>query len=99
LVTLAVLLVLSRLAPRAPVALIGMLGASAAVALLGLRDRGIAVVGEIPAGVPVPGLPDVAAHDLSTLIGPAVGFAFDEPQPTAITARARRQASFATPEA
>ncbi len=88
LVTLAVLLVLSRLAPRAPVALIGMLGATAAVALLGLRDRGIAVVGEIPAGVPVPGLPDVAAHDLSTLIGPAVGIAFVAYTDNILTGRA-----------
>ena len=64
LTTLAVLLTLSHFFPRAPVALIGMLGATAVVWLFDLRDRGIVVVGDIPAGLPVPGLPDVAAQDL-----------------------------------
>ena len=60
LATLAVLLTISHFFPRAPTALIGMLGATAVVAILDLRDHGIAVVGDIPAGLHVPGLPDVA---------------------------------------
>ena len=60
--TLAVLLTLSHFFPRAPTALIGMLGATAVVFVFDLQDRGIAVVGDIPAGLPVPGLPDVAAE-------------------------------------
>jgi MFS superfamily sulfate permease-like transporter len=53
-----------------------MLGATTVVWLFDLQDRGIAVVGDIPAGLVVPGLPDVAGDDLAALIGPAVGIAF-----------------------
>jgi high affinity sulfate transporter 1 len=88
LVTLVVLLVLAHFFPRAPVALIGMLGATAVVWLFDLQDKGIAVVGEIPGGLPVPGLPDVAASDLTTLIGPAVGIAFVAYTDNILTGRA-----------
>ena len=50
--------------PRAPIALIGMLGATAVVALFGLQDRGIEVIGEIPAGLPRPIVPDVSLADV-----------------------------------
>ena len=88
LVTLVVLLTLSHFFPRAPVALIGMLGATAAVWFFDLRDRGIAVVGDIPAGLAVPGLPDVAAQDLTSLVGPAVGIAFVAYTDNILTGRA-----------
>jgi SulP family sulfate permease len=88
LATLVVLLVLSHFFPRAPVALIGMIGATAVVWLLDLRDHGIAVVGDIPAGLPVPGLPDVAAQDLRSLVGPAVGIAFVAYTDNILTGRA-----------
>jgi SulP family sulfate permease len=88
LVTLAVLLTLSHFFPRAPTALIGMLGATAVVYFFDLRDRGVAVVGDIPAGLPVPGLPDVAADDLVALIGPAVGIAFVAYTDNILTGRA-----------
>ena len=88
LATLAVLLTVSYFFPRAPMALIGMLGATAAVYFFDLRDRGIAVVGDIPAGLPVPGLPDVATDDLTALIGPAVGIAFVAYTDNILTGRA-----------
>jgi sulfate permease, SulP family len=88
LTTLVALLTLSHFVPRAPVALIGMLGATAVVWMFDLQDRGIAVVGEIPAGLPVPGLPDVAASDLTALIGPAVGIAFVAYTDNILTGRA-----------
>jgi len=88
LVTLAVLLTVSHFFPRAPTALIGMLGAAAVVAVFDLRERGIAVVGHIPAGLHVPGLPDVAAQDLTTLIGPAVAIAFVAYTDNILTGRA-----------
>jgi SulP family sulfate permease len=88
LATLAVLLTVSHFFPKAPTALIGMLGATAAVWLLDLRDRGVGVVGDIPAGLPVPGLPDVAAQDLTALIGPAVGIAFVAYTDNILTGRA-----------
>lgn len=88
LVTLAVLLVLAYFFPRAPVALIGMLGATAAVAVLGLRDHGVATVGTIPSGLHIPGLPAVAAQDLTGLVGPAVGIAFVAYTDNILTGRA-----------
>ena len=86
--TLAVLLTLSHFFPRAPVALIGMLGATAVVWFFDLQDKGVAVVGDIPAGLPVPGLPDVGADDLTALIGPAVGVAFVAYTDNILTGRA-----------
>ena len=88
LVTLAVLLTISHFFPRAPTALIGMLGATLVVAVFDLQDHGIAVVGDIPAGLRVPGLPDVATQDLTSLIGPAVGIAFVAYTDNILTGRA-----------
>jgi SulP family sulfate permease len=56
---------------HAPGPLIAMLLATAAVAVLGLQRRGVAVVGPIPAGLPVPGLPDVHPADVRDLLLPA----------------------------
>jgi len=74
-VVLALLLVGSHLMPRSPMPLVGMLLAAAAVAVLDLESRGIAVVGDIPAGLPTPSLPSVGAGDLEALLLPAVGVA------------------------
>ena len=68
--------------PHMPGPLLAMLLATAAVAVFGLSSRGIGVVGTIPAGVPVPRLPDVDPHDLRELLLPAfsvliVGFTDD----------------------
>jgi MFS superfamily sulfate permease-like transporter len=68
-------LVLDRVVPRAPVALIGVAVATAVVAVFSLEEHGIAVVGQIPAGLPVPGLPQVSIADLMPLLLPAVGVA------------------------
>jgi sulfate permease, SulP family len=86
--TLTVLLTLSHFFPRAPVALIGMLGATAVVWFFDPQDQGVVVVGDISAGLPVPGLPDVAAEDLTALIGPAVGVAFVAYTDNILTGRA-----------
>ena len=76
LITLAAMLVAAALAPRAPVAMLGMLGATAAAALLDLSDRGVRLVGEIPGGIPAPGVPDVGMSELTTMLAPALGIAF-----------------------
>lgn len=88
LVTLAVMLAGSARWPRAPMALVGMLGATAAVALLHLTDRGVLVIGHIPARFPDGGLPDVSGHDLVSLLGPALGIAFVGYTDNILTARA-----------
>ncbi|MEV4115693.1 sulfate permease [Nonomuraea sp. NPDC049695] len=57
--------------PWIPAPLLAVLLATACVALLGLERYGIKVVGEIPAGLPVPALP--APADLRNLLLPALG--------------------------
>lgn len=88
LATLAALLTISHFFPRAPTALIGMLGATAVVWMFDLREDGVGVVGDIPADLRLPGLPDVAAQDLTSLIGPAVGIAFVAYTDNILTGRA-----------
>jgi sulfate permease, SulP family len=76
LATLAAMLLTAAVAPRAPAALLGMLGATAAASLLDLSDQGVRLVGEIPAGVPVPGIPDLSTSELTAMLAPALGIAF-----------------------
>ena len=85
---LALLLVGSHLLPRSPMPLIGMLLAAAAVAVFDLETRGIAVVGDIPAGLPTPSLPSITAGDLQSLLLPAVGVAIVAYSDNVLTARA-----------
>ncbi|SDI07702.1 Sulfate permease family protein [Actinokineospora alba] len=54
---LVFLLVVGRTLPRLPVPLIGVLLATAVTAVFSLRDRGVKVIGEVPAGFPTPGFP------------------------------------------
>jgi SulP family sulfate permease len=88
LATLVVMLVGAALRPRAPMALIGMLGATAAVSLLDLTARGVRVIGDVPARFPAGGLPDVSAHEVLSLLGPALGIAFVGYTDNVLTARA-----------
>ena len=55
---LLVLFGLHVVAPRLPEALVAVVGGLVASALLDLESRGVALVGEVPRGVPVPALPD-----------------------------------------
>jgi high affinity sulfate transporter 1 len=55
---IALLVVLPRVLPRLPASLVLVVGSILAAALFGLGDRGIALVGAVPSGLPVPGLPD-----------------------------------------
>jgi high affinity sulfate transporter 1 len=57
--------------PRAPGPLLAVLLATAAVAAFDLEEKGIAVVGVIPSGIPAPELPPLS--DLSALLLPALG--------------------------
>jgi SulP family sulfate permease len=51
-----------------PVALFVVIGGIAASMLLGLDARGVKLLGEVPAGLPAPGLPAVTRADLNTLL-------------------------------
>jgi SulP family sulfate permease len=85
---LVLLLVGQRYLPRWPNPLIVMLLAAAVVALLGLEEQGIAVVGQIPAGLPAPGLPDVDLETMLELAVPALGVAIVSYSDNVLTGRA-----------
>ena len=73
--SLALIVGLRRVAPKVPGVFIAVVGATAAVAVLGLDDE-VPVVGDVPAGLPAFGLPDISFEDFKTLIPAAVGIAF-----------------------
>jgi SulP family sulfate permease len=56
---LALVTISERIDVRIPGALIGLIGAAAAVVLLGLESRGVAVLGNIPAALPALDIPDI----------------------------------------
>jgi len=71
--SIALLLALRRWASRLPAPLVVVVLGILAVQALGLAGRGVAVIGHIPAGLPIPALPDPA--DLRELLGAALGIA------------------------
>ena len=72
-VVLALLIALRRWIPAAPGPLVAVVGSTVVVALFDLQSVGVAVVGETPAGLPRPSLPDFGAIDLAALVGAALG--------------------------
>lgn len=93
--SLAILVGLHRFRPRAPAPLVAVVIGIAAAGLLGLKAAGVALTGDIPAGLPRPVLPDLG---LAKVLWPsalgmalmsftesiAIGRAFarhDEPRP------------------
>jgi sulfate permease, SulP family len=70
---LLLVLLLRRWLPLVPGSLVAVLLGIAAVALLDLEAKGVAIVGPIDAGLPRLGLPDAGATDYLTLVGAAVG--------------------------
>jgi sulfate permease, SulP family len=82
------LLVLRRIKPLAPGTLIAVVGAGAAVWALGLQARGVVLVGPVPSGLPVPGLPAIRLSDVTALVGSAAAIAFVGYSDVALTGRA-----------
>jgi len=72
LVALAAILVLRFTMPRAPGALVLVVGGLLASNLFDLVERGVATVGDVPRGLPVPMLPDL---DIVTAHGVTIGIA------------------------
>lgn len=73
LASLAALVVIRRTMPLLPGSLVVVLLAIGAAALLGLEDRGLAVVGHIDSGLPRAEIPDVTGPQFAELLGGAVG--------------------------
>ena len=73
--SLVLILALRRVAPKVPGVFIAVVGATGVTAALDLADQ-VAVVGEVPVGLPAFGLPDVSFEDFKTLLPAAVGIAF-----------------------
>src|SRR5262245_9387606 len=85
---LAVLEVSPRLVPRVPAALVAMIVAGAAVAFLGLDQRGVAVVGVVPAGLPAFHLPQFPLDQLGPLLAASGAVALVGFTSSIVTARA-----------
>lgn len=84
---LVMLLILYRMSPLFPGPLVAVLAATAVVWLFGMEDSGIRVIGDIPAGLPVPSLPAVTFAELAALTIPAVGIAVVAFSDNALTGR------------
>ena len=73
LLSLAIILGLKRLSPRTPGILIAVVVAIALSMVLDLAARGVAVIGVLPQGFPVPTFPSVPVSDIPLLFAAAVG--------------------------
>jgi sulfate permease, SulP family len=73
--TVLLMVVLERRFERVPAALVVLVLGIAASALLDLEAAGVEVVGEVPAGLAAPRLPDVALSDVLLLLAGAFGIA------------------------
>ncbi len=87
-VSLAILLPLRYLRPRWPRALLVVVLTTAAASVLDLADHGVAVTGNVPAGLFSIGIPDVDAGDLGKLVVGALAVVFVGFSETLAAARA-----------
>jgi sulfate permease, SulP family len=71
--TLTVILLLQWLRPSLPGPLIAVVLATVASVVFNLESYGVAVVGEVPSGLPVPHLPDVTFDDVKMLLLAGLG--------------------------
>ena len=88
LATLGIILVLKWKALKLPGALIGVVLATVVTAIWSLGQHGVALVGDIPPGLPTPGFPSVSPHDLALLLPIAAGIALVGFSDNVLTARA-----------
>lgn len=73
LLSLTIILGLKRFSPRTPGILIAVVVAIVISAVLDLASHGVAVIGVLPQGFPVPSLPSAEASDLPLLVASALG--------------------------
>jgi sulfate permease, SulP family len=72
---IAALLLLRRVAPRLPGALVVVAALTALSAVAALGGRGVAILEEVPAGLPAPALPALALADVAALLPSALAIA------------------------
>lgn len=85
---LAALLLFARWARRWPGPLIAMLAAAVLVKVTGLHERGVAVIGDVPQGLPRVTVPTLDGMDVWALFPAAIGVAIVAYSDNVITARA-----------
>jgi high affinity sulfate transporter 1 len=73
--SLVLLLLLRHFVPLLPAAMVAVLAGVLASVLLGLPERGVAVVGSIASGLPPFGLPELRLADYTAIVAGAVGIA------------------------
>lgn len=74
--TLVALVVLRRIAPRLPGPLIALVVGIVVSTVLDLAANGVAVVGDVRTGIPLPSLPGIAVGDIIFLVTGAFGIVF-----------------------
>jgi SulP family sulfate permease len=84
LVTIGIVVAMKRFMKAIPGALVAVVLTTAAVAVF---DLDVAVVGEFPSGIPVPGIPSVSLDIFFSLIGPAFAIALLVYPDSVLTAR------------
>ncbi|MEV6692265.1 sulfate permease [Micromonospora sp. NPDC051196] len=75
LVSVVALVLLRRYAPRLPGALLVVASITAVSAALSLGDRGVKILSNVPAGLPVPALPTLSGQDVQALLPAAIAIA------------------------
>jgi high affinity sulfate transporter 1 len=85
--TFAMLRILRRVAPKVPGPLVAVAAGITASSVFRLGDRGVALLGEIPAGLPALIVPNVSASDIMPLAFGAVGLALISFNSAMVTAR------------
>ena len=84
---LALLLLLSRVAPKVPGPLVAIVLGAAGSAVFGFAKHGIRLLGEIPAGLPALKIPAIGGPDWQPLAVGAVGLALISYNSAMVTAR------------
>jgi SulP family sulfate permease len=72
---LAIIFALRAYVPKAPAMLVAVVLGIVAVSVLGLQDHGVAIVGEIPDGLPRPAFPSFSIGDMTDLLPDAAALA------------------------
>jgi len=85
--SVVLIVVLRAMSKVVPAALVVVLFGIVIALVLGLPDRGVPLVGQLPSGVPSPMIPDIDWGTARTLVGAALGVAFVAFADTSVVSR------------